>query len=52
MGDKIVKTVVTKTSQLFEHPRPIGDSYYTHPIDKVEQFKNGGINNITNTSTQ
>ena len=40
-GTHVVKTEMISTTRLLEHPQPIGDSYYEHPIEIVKKFEEG-----------
>jgi hypothetical protein len=38
-GTHVVENRSKSRTQLFDHPKQIGDSYYTHPQNIVQQFE-------------
>ncbi len=39
-GTHVIQNDVKTRTQVFDHPVQIGDSYYNHPNNVVQQFEN------------
>ena len=49
-GTHVVKTDLKSTTQLLEHPVPIGDSFYEHPTEIVNKFEQGPKYTVSNST--
>lgn len=39
-GDRVVQKTTRVTTQAFDHPTQIGDSYYNQPTNLIKKFEN------------